>query len=149
MSIGYVCTREVVILDPEASIREAARLMRNHHVGAVVVVEERSACPYPVGILTDRDIVLGAVALDVGPEEATVGDLMSTDLLVARESDDVSRTMEAMKKRGVRRIPVVDGDGCLVGIVTADDLIEFIGAQISDLAVAISREQKREVEVRA
>ncbi|MGW8321311.1 MAG: CBS domain-containing protein [Thermodesulfobacteriota bacterium] len=149
MSVGYVCTREVVILDAEASIREAARLMRKHHVGTIVVVEKVTAGLRPVGILTDRDIVVQAVALEVGLEEVTVGDLMSTDLLVALETDDVPSTMERMKKKGVRRTPVVDGDGCLVGIVTADDLIEFLASQITDLAGVIAREQKLEAELRA
>jgi CBS domain-containing protein len=148
MCIGEICNRKVIIIDKEGSIREAAGLMRKHHVGDVVVVEEKNEERVPVGILTDRDIVLEFIALDVDIDSVTVGDAMSFELITAREEDDVMETIKRMRHKGVRRIPVVNNRGGLEGILAVDDLIEVLSEQLTDLARLVMGEQQREHENR-
>ncbi len=144
MPLGEICNREVVFITREGSIRDAIGLMRNHHVGAVVVVDEIQGRRLPVGVLTDRDIVLELLAKDVELGRVSVGDMMSRELLTAREEDDIMDTIKRMRSAGVRRLPVIDNEGCLVGIVTVDDLIDLIAEQLTDLTRLIANEQSRE-----
>jgi CBS domain-containing protein len=148
MSVGDLCNREVVIVDRHESVRDAARLMREHHVGDVVVVEERTGRRFPVGILSDRDIVVELLAKDLAPEAVDIGDLMSTDLLTAREGDELLDTLKRMKHGGVRRVPVVDEAGALVGILALEDLIELVGEQLMDLVGLLNAELRHERERR-
>lgn len=144
MSVGDLCNREVVIVERHESVREAARLMRTHHVGDVVVVEERQGRRFPVGILSDRDLVLEVLAEDLAPEAVDIGDLMSADLLTAQEGDELLDTIKRMKERGVRRLPVVDEAGALVGILALEDLIDLIGEQLRDLVGLLNAELRHE-----
>lgn len=144
MSVGDLCNREVVIVERHESVREAARLMRTHHVGDVVVVEERQGRRVPVGILSDRDLVLEVLAEDLAPEAVDIGDLMSADLLTAQEGDELLDTIKRMKERGVRRLPVVDEAGALVGILALEDLIDLIGEQLRDLVGLLNAELRHE-----
>jgi len=148
MLVGKICNREVVFVRPETSIPEAAQLMREHHVGGLVVVEEKSGKRIPAGIVTDRDLVLEVIAEGVDMNEISVGDIMSDQLVTARESDDLLETIKIMRARGIRRLPVIDDDNGLAGILTVDDLIDLFSEQIADLARLIALEQKREKEKR-
>lgn len=148
MPIGEMCNREVVIVDKETSILEVARLMRQHHVGDVVVVDERGDRRIPVGIVTDRDIVVEVVAKDVDFHNLVVGDIMGLQLVTVQEREGVFETMEVMRLRGVRRLPVVDEEDGLIGIVTLDDLIGLLAEEMNELAGLISREQAREAQAR-
>lgn len=144
MSIGEICNREVIVIEKEGSISEVIRLMRDHHVGDVVVVETRNGLRYPVGILTDRDIVVEILAKDIGLDDVGIVDVMSYELAVSGEEDDVIDTVKRMRAKGVRRMPVVNRQGVLIGIVTVDDLIDLIAEQVKDLANLIGNEQKQE-----
>jgi CBS domain-containing protein len=148
MPIGDICNREVVIIDKDCSVRDAARLMRAHHVGDLVVAEERDGRRIPIGILTDRDIVIEVIAEDVDVGSVAIGDVMSFKLLTAREEDDTFDTIKSMQTKGVRRLPVVDKQGQLVGIVTIDDLIDLLAETLMDVAGLIAYEQKREERIR-
>ena len=144
MSIGNVCNREVVVVSRQDSIVEVARLMREYHVGDVVVVAQKEEQKVPVGILTDRDLVVELVAEDVDLTAFNVGDAMSTDLLTAHENEDVIETVKWMRSKGVRRVPVVNDQGGLVGILSVDDVIELLAGQLNDLAKLIGVEQRQE-----
>lgn len=148
MKAGDVCNREVVVVQRETSVAEAARLMRELHVGDLVVVDKQQGRRVPVGILTDRDLVLEVLAEGVDVNTVTVGDIMSYELATANEHDDLYETIKHMRARGVRRIPVVGPDKSLVGILTVDDLIELYAEEFADLARLITREQTREKERR-
>ena len=148
MPIGNIRTREVVVAKRGTTVSEAARLMRSHHVGDVVVVDEVDGRKVPCGIVTDRDIVIGLVAQGLDPDTIQVGDLMMTGIVVGRELDGVADTLEIMRVKAVRRMPIVDALGTLVGIVTADDLLQLLSEEMSALAAMINREQRREVTVR-
>jgi CBS domain-containing protein len=149
MSIGELCNRNVVIVDRAESVREAARLMREYHVGDVVVVEETAGGKNPVGILTDRDIVIELVAEGVDLDAISVGDAMSSELLILAENDELADTTAKMRARGVRRAPVVDNAGLLVGILTLDDILEVLAGDLADLVRLTVREQHHEREVRS
>lgn len=148
MLVGKICNREVVFIEPGGSIADAARLMREHHVGGLVVVQEKAGKRVPVGIVTDRDLVIEVLAEDVDMDDVTVGDIMSNRLVTARESDDLLDTLKMMRNRGIRRLPVINDDSALAGILTVDDLIDLFAEQFADLARLITREQKREQERR-
>ena len=110
----------------------------------LVVVEQHGDDRVPVGILTDRDIVVELVALEVDAANISVGDAMSTELLTVNENEQLTEVIEQMQGKAVRRVPVVDNDGKLVGIVTADDLIDLIDEQLNSLVGVVQREQHRE-----
>lgn len=148
MSVGEVCVREVVVAGRKDSVAELARLMRRHHVGSVVIVEEVGGMHRPVGIVTDRDLVVEVLAMEVAPDSLTAEDVMSFRLLTARESDGLWETLQRMKAKGVRRLPVVDDPGALVGILSADDLLDLLAEELNDLVRVIRREISRERESR-
>ena len=148
MTIGEICNCEVVLVDKDSSVQDAARLMRTHHVGDLIVAEERDGRRIPVGILTDRDIVVEVIAEGVDLGSVAVGDVMSVKLLTAHAGDDTFDTIKAMRAKGVRRLPVVGKQGQLVGIVTIDDLIDLLAGTLMDVAGLIAYEQKREERIR-
>ncbi len=144
MAIGEICNREVVIVTRETPVVEAARLMRQYHVGDLVVVDELSGRRRPVGIVTDRDIVIEVVAMEVDVQTLCVGDIMSAELATVRESEGVFETIRYMRDKGIRRLPVVDRDGWLQGIVTLDDLLILLAEEMGEMARLIRREMDRE-----
>jgi len=149
MNIKQICSRVVVVAEPETDLREAARLMRDHHVGALVVIDKRDGVTRPLGIVTDRDIVVTVVAADnVNPESLTVRDLMSGELAVAVESDGVFEAVDRMQDSGARRLPVVDGDGRLVGILSLDDVLRMLASELTALSLASQRSITRETRQR-
>src|SRR5690606_27415685 len=132
---------QVVHIATDETIRAAAVRMRKSHVGCLVAIDPQSADQVPVGILTDRDIVLAVVAASVDPEAVTVADVMSRNLACCREYDDVLDALRIMHERGIRRLPVTDGSGKLTGIVAADDICAALGAQLAKLGRALTRGQ--------
>lgn len=148
MHVGEYCTREVAIATRETGIAEAACIMRAEHVGDLVVVDEQAGVRRPVAIVTDRDLVLEVMAAGIDPDTLVVGDLPTRELLVAREDDDLMDTLARMGAKGVRRMPVVDTQGALAGILTADDVIATIGELTAHLVKLIAREVAAEVHQR-
>jgi signal-transduction protein with cAMP-binding, CBS, and nucleotidyltransferase domain len=144
MSVGDFCTREVVIVNRESSIEQLAQVMRQFHVGDVVVVEERAGERIPVGIVTDRDIVIEVVAKGLALNTVTAGDIMSYDLLLVREQEGLWDVLGRMRSRGVRRVPVVNERGALVGLITLDDLLDLLSEELGALAKLVRREQAQE-----
>ncbi|MBI2312272.1 MAG: CBS domain-containing protein [Betaproteobacteria bacterium] len=148
MAIGHVCTREVVVAYPETPVAEAARLMREHHVGDLVVVAGTQSQRVPLGVVTDRDLVVEVLAREVPVAGLTLGEIMLQDLVTAREDEGVFDAIELMRARGVRRMPIVDAQGVLVGIVSLDDLLEILAEELNALVGLISREQAAERQAR-
>lgn len=148
MAVGEICNRDVVFVRREDTVLEAAKLMRQHHVGNLVVVDEKSGRRTPVGILTDRDIVLEIMAKEVPLESVTVGDVMSPDPITVTEDRGVWDTIKLMRAKGVRRLPVVNRDGGLEGILTVDDLLGLLTEELADLARLVTHEQAREKQKR-
>ena len=134
MEVGKLCTAETICCARDETVQGAALLMRRHHVGDIVVVDDPDGERAPLGIVTDRDIVVSVIAPGLDPASLQVGDIMTDDLLTARETDDVYETIERMRLRGIRRVPVVAGDGRLAGIVSVDDLLEFLAEEMGELS---------------
>ncbi len=144
-TIASICNRSVAFTTRETTVAAAAKLMRLGHIGSLVVVEQMNGGKrIPVGIVTDRDIVVEVIATGLDPSVITVGDIMEKELVVGRESDSVLETLEIMRFKGVRRLPTVDGEGQLVGIVTVDDILEVLAEELNELSRIVSREQKQE-----
>lgn len=144
MPISELCNREVVIVPRNTTVAEAARLMRQHHVGDVVVVENRDGAQVPIGIVTDRDLVLEIMAPELDQSVITVGDIVVQDLVSVKDNIGVFESIQYMRTNGVRRLPVVDGGGGLIGILTLDDLLELLAEELLDLAKLVKHEQKKE-----
>jgi CBS domain-containing protein len=149
MSAGKLCKRNVITTSRDTTIREAARLMRKHHVGCLVITEAKAGRTEPVGMLTDRDIVMEVIAEDINLNEVNVGDIMSYALLKVRECDSIIETAQRMRARGVRRVPVVSDEGELTGIIALDDILELLSEELSMLAKLTSREAEQEQKKRA
>jgi CBS domain-containing protein len=127
------------------SIVDVAKRMRMLHVGTVIVIENRNGRHFPVGILTDRDIVLSIVASN--PEHLPsilVRDVINDSLLTAHEDTSLADAVKKMQERGVRRLPIVDQDGALVGIITADDVIRFLAEELNQVVQLMNQGEQVE-----
>ena len=139
LTAGEICNRIVTITYPSMALNEAARLMRERHVGCLVAVEEVSARQsVVVGVLTDRDIAIGVVAADRDPHGMRVGDLMTKDVVKVREEDSLLDVLAAMRRKGVRRVPVTGPQDVLVGILALDDILAVLSLQMQAVAQAVS-----------
>jgi CBS domain-containing protein len=144
MPISEICNREVVYAQRDNSTLEAAQLMRQHHVGDLVVVDENKGIKVPVGIITDRDLVVEIVATGLDPTAITVGDVMTPELAVVKEDAGLYESIQYMRSIGVRRLPVVNANGGLVGILTLDDMLELLAEEMTTLAKLVKHEHKKE-----
>ncbi len=137
--LGEICTKPAVTVSPKASVLEAARLMRQKNVGAVVVVNDRT----PQGMLTDRDIAVGVVAAGHDPATTTVAEVMRRDPAVIGEDKGVFDAVKLLDAKGIRRLPVTDRTGRVMGIVAMDDLLMLFGREMGHVASALSRGLER------
>jgi CBS domain-containing protein len=144
MGVGEICSREVVFAQRNDSVAHAARLMREHHVGSVVVVDERDARRFPVGVLTDRDIAIGVVALGADAGKISVEGVMPAEVVCVRDSDGLGRAVALMRAQGVRRLPVIDAGGALVGVLSADDVLDVLCEELYCLAGMMARGERYE-----
>lgn len=149
MNAGELCNRKVVTATRETSISEAARLMRDSHVGSLIVIDISDNRAEPVGILTDRDIVVEVLAENVDPNIVTVGDIMTSAVLKVCEHDSILETAQRMRARGVRRVPVVSNQRELVGVLAQDDILGLLSEELSLLVKVTTREFEQEVKKRS
>lgn len=142
MTAGEFCNRQVVIAHGHEDVVEAARRMRDFHVGDLIVVDDQRR---PTGILTDRDITVGVVAQS--PEHLDslrVEDVMTRDIVTIQEGESLDAALKRMRSHGIRRLPVVNEAGGLEGILTFDDLVALTSEELADLSQLVTREQRRE-----
>jgi len=144
MSVGRICNRTTVVARRGDSVLEVARIMRQNHVGSVIVVDDTAGAATPIGIVTDRDLVLEVIAAELDPEAVTISDLVARELVTAHEADSLWDTMQRMRSHGTRRMPVVDDSKQLVGILSVDDLLELLAVELNELARVSAREQAHE-----
>jgi CBS domain-containing protein len=149
MRIADICTRNAVHIGATESVQVAAEVMRKRHVGSLVVIEQRNGERIPVGVITDRDIVLAVVAPGIDPGTSTVADVMTRPAATCTEDEDLFDAIETMRTRGVRRLPVLGAKGGLAGMVSADDIYDALGTHLRELGHALTREQVREIETRS
>ena len=144
MLLSEICTPDVVYCGADSTALAAARLMRERHVGDVVVVDEPNGDQTPIGVVTDRDIVIEVIAKEQDPAKVTVREIMRTPVVVAHATEDVSEAVARMKAHGVRRIPVMGESQRLIGILCLDDLLKQVVVDAGALVDIVSREQSRE-----
>jgi len=149
MSIAEFCETELAVVERSSSLAEAARKMRELHLGDVVVCDTIGEQAKPVGLLTDRDIVVGVVALDLNIDSLTVEDVMTPTLVTLHEDASVHEAVHLLETYGLRRVAVVDTDGALIGLVSSSTLLEYIGQELACLSKLPGRLRKREQELRA
>jgi CBS domain-containing protein len=148
MKMKDICTTEVVSCVRTLSAGDAARMMRQKHVGDLVVVDDPDGTRIPAGIVTDRDLVIEVMGKGVDPAAVTVAELMRTPVVVAEESEDLSQVIQRMHAHGVRRIPVVDHRGSIAGIVTLDDALRHLVGEANALLGILAKEHDRELRMR-
>ena len=144
LGVGAICTRILMIVRAQTPLVEAAACMRREHVGCVVVAEKKEDGEVPVGILTDRDIVVSVVAVGIDPRVLTVADAMTRELAVVREEDSLGSVLSVMRQHGVRRLPVVSVQGWLVGLLSFDDVVAALTLQTQALTEALVAGRLRE-----
>lgn len=135
MKLNDIFTRNVVIAAPEETLAAVALKMQEHNVGTVVIVEDRR----PVGIVTDRDLALALGARRISPN-TEVQNVMTRHVLAIPEDTSIYTATKFMREREVRRLPIVDREDRLVGMVTLDDLLRFLGRELYNLAEGIKHE---------
>ncbi len=140
-------TTLVAVVEPETSAREVAQLMRRHHIGALVVVDA-SDKNKPIGIVTDRDLVLELMAEGLDPAVFTAGDIMSVDLVKAHPEMNAMDAVQLMKMHQLRRLVIIDGSGNLAGIVTIEDVLALLTSELAELAADLGAARDRETRSR-
>ncbi|HEY0843846.1 MAG TPA: CBS domain-containing protein [Noviherbaspirillum sp.] len=148
MPIHECCNLNIVCCESDTTLASVAELMRRHHVGDVVVTETRGDATVPIGIVTDRDIVVETVAMQLDPGQYTVGDIMSTPVITVSAKDGLVETLRQMRENRVRRIPVVDDTGALAGIVTADDIVRLLAMELSLMTDVMGEQPENEARLR-
>ena len=148
MLLKDACTPEVVCCRGSATALEAARLMRQNHVGDLVVVDDPDDERVPLGIVTDRDIVVEVLAKGLDPSTTSVASITRAPVVIALDTEDTGQVLERMRAHGVRRIPVVDRDGAAVGIIALDDLLRLLVAEMNALFEVTDTGQRRERHLR-
>ena len=145
MLIKEICMGNVVVCDPQTSALQAASLMRHRHVGDVVVVDNPVSEGVPLGVVTDRDLVVEVLGNGLDPAKTNVGSLMRTPVVIARESEDTATVIERMRTHGVRRVPVIAGEGEIIGIVILNDLLKAVIADAGALLEVMTKGQLNEM----
>ncbi|MCD6047241.1 MAG: putative signal-transduction protein with domain [Gammaproteobacteria bacterium] len=140
MPVQKIATSKTVCISENASLFEVSKKMKKYNVGAVVVVKDAEADLTPVGIITDRDIVVELVATGVDPNDVYIKEILVDDLMTVKEGSSVQEAISSMKKKGVRRVPIVNEENKVVGIVSMDDLLMLMVKELCEL-VDIVRQQ--------
>ena len=148
MDVNSVANHNVSMVEAHTGIVEAAAQMREEHVGDLIVVAHRAGCRVPIGILTDRDIVVSVVAKGVSPNDVTVADAMSAGLLKVRSDNGLEFALREMRRVGVRRAPVVDENDDLIGVISIDDVIDHVAMQLGHIADIVRLGQQAELDKR-
>jgi CBS domain-containing protein len=136
MTVYTICQTNVVSVKPDATVQFVAELMRDKNIGCVVVTENHK----PIGIITDRDIALRATSLCGEPDMAFIESIMTRDIRTIRKDTGIFDAIQEMKSTGVRRMPIVDSSGRLIGLLTVDDLIRLLAREMADIARIIGKE---------
>ncbi len=148
MTIGAHCSRDLIYVSRDVTVSAAAKLMRHYHTGCLIVVDETDGKRVPVGMVTDRDLVVEIYATDLDAKVLTVGDIMPAEIVSVPESLSVQETITRMRAKGVRRAPVVNSDGYLTGFVSIDDVLMMITEELSDIANIVSHKRLRDTHLR-
>ena len=148
MLLKAICTPAVICCGPATSVQAAASLMRLKHTGDLVVVDDPEEDRIPLGVITDRDIVVEVLANGLNPATTAVRSLLRTPIVIAHEDEDASEALERMRTHGIRRLPIVGSEGKLAGVITLDDILKLVAADINALVEIVGRERDLEQRLR-
>ena len=141
-----LAVHKVATTSADKSILDCARQMRLEHVGSLVVTDEAN---HPIGMITDRDVAIEGVAREFDLTATKVGELMTAPVVTARENEGMVTALARMRENGIRRLPIVNDEGCLVGVVTNSNLIKELSELLDGLVRNISSSKTREVALRS
>lgn len=148
MDLRKIGKRKVATVYRDMNVGEAARIMRDSHLGDVVVIERRDGKINPIGILTDRDIVMATTALGISPFDFRVEDVMTHSLITAPSDSTLNHIIRLMKEQGIKRVPLVNETGELDAIVAVEDVIRFLTTELHELSQVYERQRELEQERR-
>ena len=137
MSVGRICLRDVHLAQPDESACEAARRMQERGVGTLLVLD---GARRPVGLVTDRDLAIRVVAAGRDPQRVTVREVMTAHLKKVNEATSIESALSLMRSGAVRRLPVVDDDDGLVGILSLDDVLGLMAEEFASIRELLDRE---------
>jgi CBS domain-containing protein len=144
LTAGEICKRKVTVGYKQTSVVAAAQLMREDHVGSLVVVDDENGSRQVCGMVTDRDIVMSGIATGLDPDPLRLEDIMSERVVTVNEADALPDLMRSMREHGVRRVPVVGLQDELMGIVTMDDVLKILAQEMNALVGAMDVGIKQE-----
>jgi predicted transcriptional regulator len=142
MPILDLCSKNLVTIEKDASLISAAKMMKKNHVGGLIVTEKNNSLK-PVGILTDRDIVLGVIAENL-PLNMRVQEIMSRNIATVLSSEGISNVIDHMDREGVRRMVVVDDTGNACGLVSSDDIVRLVAQELSSIGHLVESQIEKE-----
>ncbi|VEB36044.1 CBS domain protein [Legionella sainthelensi] len=148
MIVGEYCNRDVVVINCNESVKNAAELMRQYHVGDLVLLEEQKNKKAPIGIVTDRDLVIEVMAAGIAPESLLIKDIITEPFSSVFENDNLLDALELIHSKKIRRLPVINNDKTLVGIITLDDFIEILAENMAKVVDVIKLQQQKEAKQR-
>lgn len=148
MNVGNICKRAVTTALTSDTGRRAAVLMRDNHVGDVVIVKDSGGMLWPLGMVTDRDLVMEIISTYGDPDTLTLGEIMSEPVYCLTEGEGIDHALMRMRAAGVRRAPVIGTDGQLTGIVSVDDVIALLAERMGNLSALLDHERTRERDLR-
>ena len=143
-----ICRMDMVTANERTSLYDVAKLMRQNHIGDVVITRSCKAEEIPIGILTDRDIVVHGIACDIALDEVAAGDLSTQDLVTVEPDADIVDIVRTMNAHAVRRI-VVSGGSAYNGIISFDDILWALSQIVSNLSAVTERQIQREIKAEA
>jgi len=144
MNLSELCNKSVVTISDEDTVNYACKLLRDEHVGCLIVTDLYEGNCKPLGIITDRDIVVKVIAAGIKIEDVLVKDIMGEKFITADINKNIYEGLELMLKHGVRRMPLVNGSGHLEGIITLDDGLSHLSSELYKVTRTINMEQNRE-----
>lgn len=144
LTAGDICKRKVSVGYKQTSVVAAAQLMREDHVGSLVVVDDENGSRQVRGLVTDRDIVMSVIATGLDPDPLRLEDIMSERVVTVNEADSLLDLMRSMREHGVRRMPVVGLQDELMGIVSMDDVLKILAHEMNALVGAMDAGIKQE-----
>jgi len=144
MKIGDICTRNPATVSTSATLAEVARLMKDRHIGTVIVTKAPLDRPVATGIITDRDIACAQLDRRSDLASLSAEEVMTRNPLEINAEDSLDKAIAKLRARGVRRAPVVSSSGALIGVISTDDLFAYVARELMLLARLVTLQPRQE-----
>ncbi len=149
MSVSQYCDKKISTLTQDSSILEAAQLMRTNHVGEVIIVQRQQGKTVPVGLITDRDLVIEIIAMEIDIDKITLGSIMCLELITVNHDSSLKQALELLQTNGIRRAPVVDSKGALFGIIAIEGILKVLSQDMTKVLKLFNNERRIEKQFRS